>query len=367
MRICLNMIVRNEAVVIARCLRSVLPHIHCWAVIDTGSQDGTQEIVRDILADLPGELLQRKWVDFSTNRNQALSLARTYGDVALFIDADDTLEVDASINFAECDAASYAFERRINGVSSWCAGLARLDLDWIWRGVLHEVLESTVPHARVKMDGVQLNTLPGGARSTSGVREKYARDAETLRQALIEEPDNTRYQFYLAESLRESGNYAAAFEAYGRHSTSGGSEQQVFISKLMLAVLAEPLGASDAQIIAAYEDAYRFRPQRAETLTRLAHFMIKKERYAEARDYARAACATPLTTDSMSVDLHAYSWKPRDDLAIALLNLSDFVGCSEICREMLGDNHLPESERERVERNLKRALDRSGSSASGAR
>ena len=45
--VCLNMIVKNEAAVIARCLASVRPLIDSWAIVDTGSSDGTQEIVRD--------------------------------------------------------------------------------------------------------------------------------------------------------------------------------------------------------------------------------------------------------------------------------------------------------------------------------
>ncbi|HBD39264.1 MAG TPA: family 2 glycosyl transferase, partial [Cupriavidus sp.] len=46
MRICLSMIVKNEAAVIERCLRAVRPHIHAWAISDTGSTDGTQDIIR---------------------------------------------------------------------------------------------------------------------------------------------------------------------------------------------------------------------------------------------------------------------------------------------------------------------------------
>jgi glycosyltransferase involved in cell wall biosynthesis len=92
MRLCLNMIVRDEAPVIERCIRSVLPHIQCWAIVDTGSSDGTQAIVRGLLGGLPGELIERPWVDFATNRNQALELARGYGDYALIMDADDALE-----------------------------------------------------------------------------------------------------------------------------------------------------------------------------------------------------------------------------------------------------------------------------------
>ena len=57
--VCLNMIVKNEAPVIARCLASVRPFIDYWVIVDTGSTDCTQDAIRTAMADLPGELHER--------------------------------------------------------------------------------------------------------------------------------------------------------------------------------------------------------------------------------------------------------------------------------------------------------------------
>src|SRR5574340_542399 len=89
--ICLNMIVKNESKVIERCLASVKPIIDTWVIVDTGSTDGTQAIVREFLKDIPGELHERPWVNFGHNRNEALELARGKADYLLLIDADDKL------------------------------------------------------------------------------------------------------------------------------------------------------------------------------------------------------------------------------------------------------------------------------------
>ena len=64
MSLCLNMIVRNEARVIERCLDSVYPLIEHWVIVDTGSTDDTQERIRRRLAGIPGQLHQRPWKDF---------------------------------------------------------------------------------------------------------------------------------------------------------------------------------------------------------------------------------------------------------------------------------------------------------------
>src|SRR6478735_9349942 len=102
--VCLNMIVKNEAPVIRRCLLSVRPIIDCWVIVDTGSTDGTQDLVRDTMAGLSGELYERPWVDFAHNRTEALQLARGRVDYTLIIDADDTLEVPAGVAWPELSA-----------------------------------------------------------------------------------------------------------------------------------------------------------------------------------------------------------------------------------------------------------------------
>ena len=66
--ICLNMIVRNEAAVIGRCLASVLPVIDYWVICDTGSTDGTPAVIADALASVPGEIHHHVWVNFGVNR-----------------------------------------------------------------------------------------------------------------------------------------------------------------------------------------------------------------------------------------------------------------------------------------------------------
>jgi glycosyltransferase involved in cell wall biosynthesis len=79
-RICLNMIVKNEAHVIERCLASVLPLIDSWVIVDTGSTDATPDIIERFLRGKPGQLHHRPWLNFGHNRTEAMQLALQAAD-----------------------------------------------------------------------------------------------------------------------------------------------------------------------------------------------------------------------------------------------------------------------------------------------
>ena len=66
LRDCLTMIVRNEQRIITHCLESVAPYIDCWVIGDTGSSDGTLEIIETLFRDrgIPGELHYFSFANF---------------------------------------------------------------------------------------------------------------------------------------------------------------------------------------------------------------------------------------------------------------------------------------------------------------
>jgi glycosyltransferase involved in cell wall biosynthesis len=83
------MMVKNEAELIKRAIDSARPLIDCWSITDTGSTDGTQDIIRKELADIPGHLWERPWVNWGHNRTEAITLAKLSGaDFMLLLDAE---------------------------------------------------------------------------------------------------------------------------------------------------------------------------------------------------------------------------------------------------------------------------------------
>src|SRR5262245_1902909 len=142
-RVCLNMIVRDEAATMPNLLDSVRGFVDYYVIVDTGSTDGTQEVIRNHTQGwLEGEIHDRPWVDYSTNRNQALDLARAAGcKWAFFIDADDELVGEKNVTLE--DGFSYYLAKRGDGFQWTLPSVVWLENDWKWQAPVHEVLVAT--------------------------------------------------------------------------------------------------------------------------------------------------------------------------------------------------------------------------------
>jgi|GEM_PF-5641133 len=90
------MIVKDERLYLPRCLAALAPWIQELVVVDTGSTDGTQEVVAKFAAENPDiRVVQADFTwcdDFSAARNA--SLAHATGEWVLVVDADEVLVVD---------------------------------------------------------------------------------------------------------------------------------------------------------------------------------------------------------------------------------------------------------------------------------
>ena len=185
--VCLSMIVKNEASVIARSLASARPFISYWVIVDTGSTDGTQNVIRRLMADLPGELHERPWHDFAYNRTEALELAQPHGEYVLWIDADDVLESEPNFAMPALQADSYTLQIVVSAGRYNRPHIVRAALPWRWRGVLHEFLTCDDAGSSAFLEGLQIRRGHGGARRRDP--QTYKRDADILYSALQTEDD----------------------------------------------------------------------------------------------------------------------------------------------------------------------------------
>jgi glycosyltransferase involved in cell wall biosynthesis len=316
----LNMIVKNEAAHITRCLDSVIPYIASAAIVDTGSTDGTQDIITGYLdkAKIPVEIKFAPFLNWSQARNTALDFARERNgwDYLLLCDADMELIVpDREAFFKEISRGlrSYDMEQRVGGVVGGVNYLNRRLVSRkskaIYLGVTHEYLdegEATSIRGPYFLDHADGSNRP----------DKLKRDVELLEEALKTEPNNVRYWFYLAQSYRDLGEHNKAAIAYTRRIELGGWDQEVWNAHYNYAHCLDNQGDEKGFI---YEMllAYGRRPSRAESLYDLASHFLKKGKNAVATHFALAAMQVPYPKDSLFISDYAYKFGAREVLAIA--------------------------------------------------
>lgn len=314
--ICLNMIVKNEAHVIARCLASARPLVDAWCIVDTGSSDGTQDKVRELMAGVPGTLHERPWKNFGHNRSEALELARTEGcDYLLFIDADEWFDAPAGFAWPLLDADAYELPCHYAGIVYARCALVATRLAWRWEGVLHEYLASEPAHQLAALAQPRIVVHHDGARARDP--DTYLKDIAVLQAALAEDPANTRNTFYLAQSLRDAGRWAEARDTYLRRASMGGWDEETWHALYQAAVMLERLQGLPAEVQAAYLAAFEARPTRAEPLVELARWHREHQQHAQAALVAQWAAAMSRPADRLFVDSAAYDWRALDELAVS--------------------------------------------------
>lgn len=352
--LCLNMIVKNEARVIRRCLETVKPYIHTWVIVDTGSTDGTQNVIRHELRGLPGELHERPWVDFGFNRTEALHLARGKADYLLIIDADEIMIPEDGFAMPQLQADAYQI-LHIPGESTttfFLTQLVRGDLPFRYLGVLHEGIHCDVPHRTVRLTGIATKGFFDSARNADPLR-KYENDAAVLERAILAEPNNARYVFYLAQSYRDCRQLEKSVEMYERRATMGGWGEEVYYALYQSGVLRERLGQSTGKVVDAYLRAYQARPQRAEAVCEIAKHLRQKAMYRAAYLFATVAAKIPKPDDVLFLDESVYAWRSSDELAVCSYYTGKTADARAITERVIATADLSATERMRMEKNLR--------------
>ncbi|MBI5345794.1 MAG: glycosyltransferase [Chlamydiae bacterium] len=263
--VCLNMIVKDESKVIKRCLASVKKIIDYWVIVDTGSSDGTQNIIKEFMKDIPGELHERPWVNFGHNRNEALQLAKNKGDYVLFIDADEFLAFTDNFQMPKLDKDCYLIEiKEQNEMIFKRTFLINNSLNWHWEGVLHEDISCPQSQTFEVMSNVMDINMNDGHRSEDP--KKYLKDAQMLEKELEKDPHNTRIVFYIGEAYCNAKEYLQALKYYEKRALMGGWDEEVFWSFYLIARIQEVLNLPQDIVINSYCKAFQSRPSRAEPL-----------------------------------------------------------------------------------------------------
>ena len=270
----LSMIVKNEAHVIERCLDSLYVEdlLDYYFIVDTGSTDGTQDVIRNYFSDkgIQGMVVDYPFTDDDDRanhteirgivdfRNMALEGLVGKTDYIFWIDADEEVEYADDFSFNEMRSQivdyDYAYFRcNAKGFQFRNNHLIKTSVGWEWHGIAHEYLrakagdEATAELHWTTIEGCNFiyNEDGNSWRDMSGKVAKYVK---LLTKQHEEEPTAGRWLFYLGQSYRAMNTKEGKLEAikcYEKRAdlfSGTHTDAEAYASKLLALVLRQELG-----------------------------------------------------------------------------------------------------------------------------
>jgi tetratricopeptide (TPR) repeat protein len=275
--ICLNMIVCNESKIITRLLNSVLPIIDYYCICDTGSTDDTVEIITQFFKNhnIPGIVFTEPFQNFGYNRTISLQKCAGKADYVLLLDADMTLVIGPMFEKSMISAYDFLYICQGNIYKNYHCNvrIIRNHPNNSYKGVTHEYLlpvENYKSAIHISPDVLFINDIGDGGCK----KDKYTRDIKLLTQGIVDEPNNSRYYFYLANSYNDVSEYTTAIDYYMKRLSFGGWIEEVWYSWYRVGLCYFMLKEYE-KAIWYWLEALQVHPNRVENLFLIIHTYIQ--------------------------------------------------------------------------------------------
>jgi glycosyltransferase involved in cell wall biosynthesis len=349
--IVLNMIVKNESKIIERCINSVYDLIDSWCIVDTGSTDGTQDIIKDLLKDKPGELIESPWVNFGHNRNEALGFARKWGDWILLTDADMVLKNEGfKKSDLDVNVDTYDVIQVNGGTSYYNFRLLNTKKSWKCIGVTHEYYDCEGGvNRRDKLTNLWFDDISDGGSKN----DKFERDIRLLTQGLVDEPWNSRYMFYLAQSYRDTNAWDESIEWYTKRVEAGGWDEEVWYSQYMVGWCMVNRGDNWYEFMPELTKAWSMRPWRSEPVFMLSVEARKRNLLEQSYAFGKIAAQIPYPQQDMLFILgDVYHFVALDEFAVSAFKTNRFQECEQACTYLLNNPKVQGKNKGRIRKNM---------------
>ncbi len=367
-RIVLCMIVKNESKVIERCFDSVSSFVDEYVICDTGSTDGTQEVMKKYWKKhkLKGEVHDRPWVSFCHNRQEAFDLGKGRGDYIMTLDADEVFAPfeDNKPEITKKIVALPTFKTDRVEVKTSYGGIVynrsqfyKDGLNWKWNWPVHEVCGASDESSQEVLYNACVIPTQDGHRATE--TERYYRDALIFESWLLDNPEDARGWFYLAQSYRDAGHPAKALEPLQKCLELSQWNEEKYLAALRVGRYKLETGKPFTEVLDDFLKAHDVLPHRLEALLHVVSYYRHHEFYKLALFLGEEALKLPLPGDRLFVEPDAYEWRLKDELSIAYYWTGNFKRSLELVTEALENPraNIPEESRERMLKNKGYALE----------
>lgn len=308
----LTMIVKNAGSEFGGILESYIPFIDRWTILDTGSTDGTQDVIKQVLgAAKRGRLYEEPFVDFGTSRNRCLELAGHSTVFIIMLDDTYTIKGDLRgfLQTVRSDQYSDSFTLFIESrdISYGSNRIIKSYTNLRYNFKIHEVFEDRgnvsviVPKEDV--------TLVDNMTEYMNVRtaERKQLDYQLLQDGINHDPEEPRYLYYMARTYSMEGNDQEAYAYNLRrvfHSKPGYIHEKVDACFEAARVAQYKLGKSWLECEFLYRKTIELDPRRPEP-----HYFIGVHYYLVA-EYQEAFVHFRRAFDLGYPEYAQYSLKP---------------------------------------------------------
>ena len=329
-KLALSQIVKNEAHVIERMLNTIKPIIDCVVVVDTGSTDGTQEVIKKWGENnnIPAFVYDRPFDNFENSRNYAMEMVKEKSEYAFWLDADEMLEIDLKIfDKNKLDRDLYMFNTYIGNMKYTRNECWKTDKPFRWYGPVHEFIVCDQQNITSGlMEGLSVKVYMDGGSWKGNIADKYKKHSAILEDYIDNKDRNARWVFYTAQSYHDSASLPdnrveneerlrRALKYYQeRVGRSDGYEEERFYSQFRVGTIKKTLEYPWSETHQELLKAFSMDPLRAEPIKLIVDYYLSVGEWNLAFLYSKFAKANfhgknPYPTRLLFVDESLYIWR----------------------------------------------------------
>ena len=345
-KLILNTIVKNESHCILTMLESAIKISDAIVIADTGSTDGTQDLIRKFGEEnnIPTYVFERPFDDFENSRNFGMQKAR---DVVKelgwnendcwtwWCDADETIIVDSKFDKNQFKNDLYMMNTFIGQMKYTRNTFARVSKPFKWYGPIHEFIICDDKNITSGLaENVHVDVKMIGASWQGNIPTKYLSHAHILEKYINENRQDPRWIFYTAQSYHDSASIPDNREEneerlrrslkYYRERVgrTDGYDEEIYYSQYrigtIMRVIEEPWNLTHQECL----KAYSMDPLRGESIKTIIDYYLQVGEWSLAYLYTKFAVENfhgknPYPTRLLFVDESLYNWKFLESHAAA--------------------------------------------------
>jgi hypothetical protein len=337
-KLALNFICKDESHVIETMLNSAKDVVDLIVANDTGSTDGTQQIIKNFgeKHGIPTYVFERPFDDFEKSRNHAMQKLRDVVNElgwdpnkvhGFWFDCDEQLITEPGFKKEQFTKDLYMINTYIGNMKYTRNTFFKVSKPFRWYGPVHEFIVCDEQNITSGLaENIKVDVKMTGNSWQSDISKKYISHAHKLETYIADNREDPRWIFYTAQSYHDSASMKdnkdeneerlrRSLRYYReRVSRADGYPEEIFYSQYrigtIMRILEDPWNLTHQELL----KAYSIDPLRAESIKVIIDYYLQMNEWHMAYMYTKFAkmnfhMKNPYPQRLLFVDEATYVWK----------------------------------------------------------